>query len=220
MVVYFDVWLCPYHHWQEHLVKQGMKADQAASLVEMTAAKCSTVKYDVELAEEYIARQVIFTMLSLLTCVFINVQTKFWLQLSFFDDLILLQISTFSSVDPNVIAPLHQLPSLQAIYTLDAVISKVQVSLDEHLSKVAIEADTHKSSEITKNLLPATLQLTDVYTAFTRWERYHSNLCTPTPNIEHQTSTSISCILYSKLVYEDMIEIAAGFVYLLHYLYR
>lgn len=174
MVVYFDVWLCPYHHWQEHLVKQGMKADQAASLVEMTAAKCSTVKYDVELAEEYIARQVIFTMLSLLTCVFINVQTKFWLQLAFFDDLILLQISTFSSVDPNVIAPLHQLPSLQAIYTLDAVISKVQVSLDEHLSKVAIEADTHKSSEITKNLLPATLQLTDVYTVFTRWERYHS----------------------------------------------
>lgn len=48
---------------QEHLEKQGMKADQAASLVEMTAAKCSTVKYDVELAEEYIARQVIFTVL-------------------------------------------------------------------------------------------------------------------------------------------------------------
>lgn len=35
-----------------------MKTDQAASLVEVTAAKCSTVKYDVELAEEYIARQV------------------------------------------------------------------------------------------------------------------------------------------------------------------
>lgn len=64
IVVYFDVQLCPYLHWQEHLLKQGMKADQAASLVEMTAAKCSTVKYDVELAEEYIARQVIFTMLS------------------------------------------------------------------------------------------------------------------------------------------------------------
>lgn len=94
----------------------------------------------------------------------------FWLQLTLFDDFILLQISTFSSVDPNGILPLHQLPSLQAIYTLDAVISKVQVSLDEHLSKVAIEADAHKSSEITKNLLPATLQLTDVYTAFTRWE--------------------------------------------------
>lgn len=43
---------------QDHLVKQGMKADQAASLVEQTAARCSTVKYDVELAEEYIARQV------------------------------------------------------------------------------------------------------------------------------------------------------------------
>ncbi|KAK5619189.1 E3 ubiquitin-protein ligase ubr4 [Crenichthys baileyi] len=124
-----------YVHWiKEHLVKQGMKADQAASLVETTAAKCSTVKYDVELGEEYIARQ----------------------------------ISTFSSVDPNVVLPLHQLPSLQAIYTLDAVISKVQVSLDEHLSKVAIEADTHKSSDITKNLLPATLQLSDIYTAFTR----------------------------------------------------
>lgn len=43
---------------QEHLVKQGMKADQAAALVELTVSKCSTVKYDVELAEEYIARQV------------------------------------------------------------------------------------------------------------------------------------------------------------------
>ena len=47
-----------------------MKADQAASLVEMTAAKCSTVKYDVDLAEEYIARQVIFTMLSFDHCVY------------------------------------------------------------------------------------------------------------------------------------------------------
>ncbi|KAK7896704.1 hypothetical protein WMY93_022029 [Mugilogobius chulae] len=113
-----------YVNWiKEHLVKQGMKADQAATLVESTAALCSTVKYDVDLAEEYIARQ----------------------------------------CDPNAILPLRQLPSLQAIYTLDAVISKVQVSLDEHLSKVAIEADTQKSSEITKNLLPATLQLTDVY---------------------------------------------------------
>lgn len=71
-------------------------------------------------------------------------------------------------MDPKAILPLDQLPSLQAIYTLDAVISKVQVSLDEHLSKVAIEADTNKTSEITKNLLPATLQLTDIYTAFTR----------------------------------------------------
>lgn len=87
----------------------------------------------------------------------------------FFDNMILLQISTFSSIDPNAIVPLQRLPCLQAIYTLDAVISKVQVSLDEHLSKVAIEAGTHKSSEVTKNLLPATLQLTDVYTAFTRW---------------------------------------------------
>lgn len=41
-------------------MKQGLKADQAAALVEMTAAKCSTVKYDIELAEEYIARQVAF----------------------------------------------------------------------------------------------------------------------------------------------------------------
>lgn len=36
------------------------------------------------------------------------------------------------------------------------------------MSKVAIEADTQKTSELTKNLLPATLQLTDIYTAFTR----------------------------------------------------
>lgn len=52
-------------------MKQGMKTDQAASLVEMTSAKCSTVKYDVELAEEYIARQVTIVMPSLMMCVFI-----------------------------------------------------------------------------------------------------------------------------------------------------
>uniref|UniRef100_A0A8C2GSI0 Ubiquitin protein ligase E3 component n-recognin 4 n=1 Tax=Cyprinus carpio TaxID=7962 RepID=A0A8C2GSI0_CYPCA len=124
-----------YVNWiKEYLVKQGMKADHATSLIEVASAKCSTVKYDVELAEEYIARQ----------------------------------ISSFCCVDPNSILPLHQVPSLQTIYTLDAVISKVQVSLDEHFSKVAADTDPHKSSEITKNLLPATLQLIDVYTAFTR----------------------------------------------------
>lgn len=46
-----------------------MKADQAASLVETTAAKCSTVKYDVELAEEYIARQVMVINKSVIKCV-------------------------------------------------------------------------------------------------------------------------------------------------------
>ncbi|KAM6976924.1 E3 ubiquitin-protein ligase UBR4 [Aplochiton taeniatus] len=119
---------------KEHLVKQGMKPDQSASLAEISASKCSSVKYDVELAEEYIARQ----------------------------------ISSFSCLDPNAMLALHQVPSLQAIYTLDAVLSKVQVSLDEHLSKIAIETDSQKSSETTKNLLPATLQLIDIYTAFTR----------------------------------------------------
>lgn len=72
-------------------------------------------------------------------------------------------------MDPSSILPLHQVPSLQTIYTLDAVISKVQVSLDEHFSKVAAETDPQKSSDITKNLMPATLQLIDVYTAFTRF---------------------------------------------------
>lgn len=72
-------------------------------------------------------------------------------------------------MDPSSILPLHQVPSLQTIYTLDAVISKVQVSLDEHFSKIAADTDPNKSSEITKNLLPATLQLIDVYTAFTRF---------------------------------------------------
>lgn len=65
---------------------------------------------------------------------------------------------------------LHEIPSLQSIYTLDAAISKVQVSLDEHFSKMAAETDPHKSSEITKNLLPATLQLIDTYASFTRYD--------------------------------------------------
>ncbi|XP_053096736.1 E3 ubiquitin-protein ligase UBR4 isoform X3 [Pangasianodon hypophthalmus] len=124
-----------YVNWiKENLVKQGVKADHATSLVEVVSSKCSAVKYDVEIAEEYIARQ----------------------------------ISSFCCVDPSSIVPLHQIPSLQIIYTLDAVISKVQVSRNEHFSKVAAETDSHKSFEITKNLLPATLQLIDIYTAFTR----------------------------------------------------
>lgn len=51
-------------------MKQGMKAEQAASLVEATAAKCSTVKYDVELAEEYIAKQVMFDSVITDLCMF------------------------------------------------------------------------------------------------------------------------------------------------------
>lgn len=35
-----------------------MKSDHATSLVEVVSSKCSAVKYDVEIAEEYLARQV------------------------------------------------------------------------------------------------------------------------------------------------------------------
>lgn len=79
-----------------------------------------------------------------------------------------LKISSFCSVDCTAVLQLHEIPSLQSIYTLDAAVSKVQVSLDEHFSKMAAETDPHKSSEITKNLLPATLQLIDTYASFTR----------------------------------------------------
>lgn len=111
-----------------------MKAEHASSLLELASTKCSSVKYDVEIVEEYFARQ----------------------------------ISSFCSIDCTTILQLHEIPSLQSIYTLDAAISKVQVSLDEHFSKMAAETDPHKSSEITKNLLPATLQLIDTYASFTR----------------------------------------------------
>ncbi|KAG2458904.1 UBR4 ligase, partial [Polypterus senegalus] len=124
-----------YVDWvKEHLVKQGMKSDEAASLMVLASNRCSAVKYDVDLAEEYIAKQ----------------------------------ISSFCCVETNAILPLHRLPNLQTIYTLDAVISKVQVSLDEHFTKVAAETDHHKSSEIIKNLLPATMQLIDIYASFAR----------------------------------------------------
>uniref|UniRef100_A0A4W3HBC8 Ubiquitin protein ligase E3 component n-recognin 4 n=1 Tax=Callorhinchus milii TaxID=7868 RepID=A0A4W3HBC8_CALMI len=117
-----------------HLVSQGMKPEHAGSLVQLAVNRCSSVKYDVELAEEYMARQ----------------------------------ISSFCGIDATAILPLHRLPNLQTVYTLDAVISKVQVSLDEYFSKVVSESDSHKTAEITKNLLPATLQLIDTYAAFAR----------------------------------------------------
>ncbi|XP_063173479.1 E3 ubiquitin-protein ligase UBR4 [Candoia aspera] len=124
-----------YVNWiKDHLIKQGMKPEHASSLVELTSTKCSSVKYDVEIAEEYFARQ----------------------------------ISSFCGIDCTTILQLHEIPSLQSIYTLDAAISKVQVSLDEHFSKLAAETDPHKSSEVTKNLLPAALQLIDTYATFTR----------------------------------------------------
>ncbi|XP_044852020.1 E3 ubiquitin-protein ligase UBR4 isoform X3 [Mauremys mutica] len=124
-----------YVSWiKDHLIRQGMKAEHAASLIELASTKCSSVKYDVEIAEEYFARQ----------------------------------ISSFCGIDCTTILQLHEVPSLQSIYTLDAAISKIQVSLDEHFSKLAAETDPHKSSEITKNLLPATLQLIDTYATFTR----------------------------------------------------
>lgn len=83
--------------------------------------------------------------------------------------LLYFKISSFCGVDCTTILQLHEVPSLQSIYTLDAAISKIQVSLDEHFSKLAAETDPHKSSEITKNLLPATLQLIDTYATFTRY---------------------------------------------------
>lgn len=124
-----------------------MKAEHASSLLELAStAKCSSVKYDVEIVEEYFARQ----------------------------------ISSFCSIDCTTILQLHEIPSLQSIYTLDAAISKVQVSLDEHFSKMAAETDPHKSSEITKNLLPATLQLIDTYASFTRCGELPAQRCTCT----------------------------------------
>nr|XP_033777630.1 E3 ubiquitin-protein ligase UBR4 isoform X4 [Geotrypetes seraphini] len=124
-----------YVQWiKEHLVKQGLKSEPASSVTELAASKCRSVKYDVEIAEEYIARQ----------------------------------ISSFCGIDFYTFLQLHQIPNLKSIYTLDAVISKVQVSLDEHFSKLAAETDPHVPSEITKNLLPAALQLIDSYAAFTR----------------------------------------------------
>ena len=35
-----------------------MKAEHAGSLLELASSKCSSVKYDVEIVEEYFARQV------------------------------------------------------------------------------------------------------------------------------------------------------------------
>lgn len=35
-----------------------MKPEHAGSLIELAASKCSSVKYDVEIVEEYFARQV------------------------------------------------------------------------------------------------------------------------------------------------------------------
>lgn len=140
-----------------------MKAEHAASLLELASTKCSSVKYDVEIVEEYFARQV----------------CQFWIHYMEFGSchsllphliniLVFLKISSFCSIDCTTILQLHEIPSLQSIYTLDAAISKVQVSLDEHFSKMAAETEPHKSSEITKNLLPATLQLIDTYASFTR----------------------------------------------------
>lgn len=85
-----------------------------------------------------------------------------------------LKISSFCSIDCTAVLQPHEIPSLQSIYTLDAAVSKVQVSLDEHFSKMAAETDPHKSSEITKNLLPATLQLIDTYASFSRCGDQHS----------------------------------------------
>ncbi|XP_072282665.1 E3 ubiquitin-protein ligase UBR4 isoform X6 [Pyxicephalus adspersus] len=124
-----------YQLWiKDHLVKQGIKLERATSMTEQTSTKCNSIKYDVEVAEEYIARQ----------------------------------ISTYCSSNGYTFEQLRKGPNLQCIYTLDAVICKVQVSLDEHFSKLSAETDPHKSSQVAKNLLPAALQLLDMYASLTR----------------------------------------------------
>ncbi|XP_069598111.1 E3 ubiquitin-protein ligase UBR4 isoform X6 [Ranitomeya imitator] len=124
-----------YQLWiKDHMVTQGLKPEQAASMTEQTSAKCNLIKYDVEVAEEYITRQ----------------------------------ISTYCSSNGYTFEQLRKGPNLQCIYTLDAMICKVQVSLDEHFSKLSAETDPHKSSQVAKNLLPAALQLLDMYASLTR----------------------------------------------------
>ncbi|XP_031761327.1 E3 ubiquitin-protein ligase UBR4 isoform X1 [Xenopus tropicalis] len=124
-----------YQQWiKDHLAKQGMKPELAATSIEQTSAKCNSIKYDVEVAEEYIAKQ----------------------------------ISTYCSTGTYTFEQLRQGPNLQCIYTLDAVICKVQVSLDEHFSRLSTETDPQKTSQVAKNLLPAALQLLDMYASLTR----------------------------------------------------
>ncbi|KAG8431951.1 hypothetical protein GDO86_019058 [Hymenochirus boettgeri] len=124
-----------YQQWiKDHLTKQGMKPEQATSLVEQTADKCNSIKYDVEMAEEYIAKQ----------------------------------ISPYCSSGSYTFEQLRQGPNLQCVYTWTAVICKVQVSLDDHFSRLSTETDPQKSPQVAKNLLPAVLQLLDMYGSLAR----------------------------------------------------
>ena len=70
------------------------------------------------------------------------------------------------------ILPASALPSLTTVYMLDAVVAKVQVSLDDLFAKAMSETDPQKAMMVAQDLLPATLSLIETYTVYIRYCRH------------------------------------------------
>ncbi|KAI0242917.1 E3 ubiquitin-protein ligase UBR4 [Lamellibrachia satsuma] len=78
------------------------------------------------------------------------------------------QIAVMPLVSADDILPSTDLPSLSMVYMLDAVIAKIQVTLDDLFTKSMADTDPHKAMDIAHHLLPATLLLIENYSIYSR----------------------------------------------------
>jgi len=78
------------------------------------------------------------------------------------------QIAVMPLASGSDILPVRELPSLCAVYILDAVIAKVQVALDDSFTKTMGENDPQKAMGIAQELLPATFLLIEAYYMYIR----------------------------------------------------
>lgn len=78
------------------------------------------------------------------------------------------QIANLPVVDRRTVLSTAELPGLSSILMLDAVIAKVQISLDEIFTKAMADPDPYKSMVIAWDLVPSVFRLVEVYTVFVR----------------------------------------------------
>ncbi|XP_036368081.1 E3 ubiquitin-protein ligase UBR4 isoform X5 [Octopus sinensis] len=78
------------------------------------------------------------------------------------------QMTSFPAVDHRTILSSNDLPGLSSILMLDAVVAKVQISLDEIFTKAMADPDPYKSMVIAWDLVPSAFRLVEVYTVFVR----------------------------------------------------
>ena len=124
-------------------MKQGMTTKNAGNLLSSVVTHTRRVSYDVSIARRFMQSQLTSAPPAAL--------------------------ETSASSPSSSILSAAALPSLTAVYMLDAVVAKVQVSLDDLFVKAVGESDPQHAMMVAQDLLPSTLRLIELYTVYMRY---------------------------------------------------